>query len=281
MHEMLKALGLTEPMPVPLWEMFERDERDERRLHEIRQAEKCGGWGWFVDPQTGGMQASQIFCGKWRICPTCLDRRMEKMKYRLVRIERHVERVGIVQKSEESVRKICRQMRDAGVEYYRVPMEDACLLFYDAEVFGLESELSLGDLDLEEIVRTPRGKRASGKLGAGVKQAIEGESFVVSVKHVTVEIDPMKRIEALKATDVDLPDLHPECNEQEIELACALVMDTFIRHIERLGGKVTSSRILRRRVLVSTYTNWIIDTKAQELEMIRARQRYKQMPLAA
>jgi len=260
---------------IPMDEVVSEHERMEKEAKRKRQIEYCGSWAARLNPANGGLINYQWYCGYWRECPVCFERRVSQVKGRIERIVDHVAEVGIVEMSEEEGRKFVRYLRAINQDYRRYPISlSSSIIFFDRQAVLLdggwipESELTLEDIDLSLLANTPQGRRWSGSLGEKIKEEKEdeGETIVVSVKEfITADISLEDKRSAWEEAVDRTSHLSPGFDAEELSFAGWIRMKEWKNCIIDRGGRVPVERSVRVSLSDNLYMNWnTLDTIRQK-----------------
>lgn len=251
----LSDLGIsTDNIVIPDYEEMERIEREDiRSAREDERVKMCGLWTQRLNPSTGGKFWYQISCGYHRRCIRCLERRAGEFSDRASRCEAETESLAVILMNKGEAKKFIRKL---DTPYWRVPIEEGLLVFFDAGgiPIGDKEEVLISDLNWMELCISPRGSQHSGKLGSITKTPAEG--IVVNCPQLIVELDGQSMLDAWDATMEITDDLHPSYDEDEISYCCWQRMTVFKEECVGRGGIVINEVIVRLRVEESSYTEW-------------------------
>lgn len=226
-------------------------EREERRKERI---ESCGAWVHRPDPRTGEYISFQTKCGSWRECPMCYEDRVREFEDRFARCLNTGEvKVGLTH------RKVLRQLRYRGIEYWAIPVEGSTiLLIHEACDEDLDLDLDPVNLDWTIYANTPPRRRYSGDLGRIIIQEEEKAEveFTIPVRTFTFQGEgatpsEVKRIAAQRTNDLD-----PAFDEEDLRWATWQKSETLRRVAIELGLKVVDEQVTLVKVSDKNYRRW-------------------------
>lgn len=240
------------------------DEEREKQEHRERHISFCGSIYQTIDPSSGGYRTYQVSCGYWRYCPKCFQSRAEQFAAWGEQAQKQAGpylRVANLDKGTAS--KLIRKLGDKD-RYLRIPTsEDEVIVLFDVSGIGGTERYTKGSLidvdtlDWSELANTPEGSRYTGYLGREKKEAPKEPYISITVPQFVVQDLDSKEISAAwKEASSYTDHLDPDYDEEDLEYACWLRMQTFRESIEERGGVIADETSRYVRVWEHLYKRW-------------------------
>lgn len=202
----------TEPLIIPTGETEEeKAERKKRRLADCGKYIKIT-----IRPETGEMRPMVTRCGLLE-CIVCRKIRANRFKIDIIRaVAENPDGIIYLNVTSETESKRIVRLLDRS-DYRRLPQNDESgdMFFIKADkadligVSGKEFVIEKTDLELdwEQIICYPEGKRSSGNLG---KNLPEEKEYNVDIPVVSTNADHNTLIESIKETLAETIDMNPK-----------------------------------------------------------------------
>ena len=242
----------------------EEIEKEKRRQNRI---DRCGSYNQArLNPITREWYPYKLKCGYWRECELCLADRMQEFKDRLRRArDETAGNLAVIQQDKSGASKFTRTLRNADLDYWRVPTEGCDFIFFDGSAMDVDTELEVEDIELRLLALTPAGRRFSGDLGRRVVEEDEDTSetriiytpdfyieLPLSVRRQDIFAESRKRIEAMPVPTFD--------ELQGAVDACGDVMEEVVKEF---GGTCETS-MAKVKVSFNSYNTYLESLKEDE-----------------
>jgi len=261
--------GSFEGMQRHLAEKRKHDEAAKGIIEEIRMS-MCGKPLIKGDAKNGYNEKGTYICGIWDKCPHCYERR-KKLVYKRYKDAVEACKEPVAVRLEQDAMKALRSQLGIARDQHKswVTTDDDVMVLDAAEydLTGIET-VPVESLDIDELVRTPEGRRPSGSLGYNalvVEEDPEDPTITVNVPKVIAEAGKGHRlveaeITALEATQHFTPELSLDTLEQDIGYLewCLRKrwFDAYKDAVKSMGGKILHTSTCRQSFKLSSYKDW-------------------------
>ncbi len=228
----------------------------------------------------GNIDHYHYSCRQPRYCAFCAKKRADM--FRDIGEQAWKDTKGnliITAMSEKDARKLTRGM-DKSL-YIKMPMEDGQILLIarsDHDRFsGIESSMSIDDIDWAVISQTPEGKRMSGKLGkvlSATSDTPESEEEKVKVETVRgiLDFDGVENKEKIIAEAIaeakhETSYLNPQFHAYSLERAMNIRTCAYLAALKRRNVKILDRIWQTETINAKLYSTWDTSNKISVLEL--------------
>jgi hypothetical protein len=247
-----RVLDVGEVDPIPDMDSPEAIKAEKRELRL-----RCCGRPQENTGPNGKLFMEPRYCGSYRDCMGCLERRAKKLRTRLLR-PMHSDGVASYQEFDIpntiGPAEVLAMLEQIGEKHYmRFPLEDASYkVFVDSQIVLPEnlharvvSETEIHEMDWQRLARTPKGMRVSGELASTKiiepNDGKESIAFDVISVYTTAKSEVREQCYAA-AVEIDSQHEVPK-NTVELEVAMERRTNEYVKQLEARGAKVTTSKI--------------------------------------